>query len=109
MFYLFFSCTNKVEKKIVIKDFSKSFFDSVQPNKKMIKEGYVVYNVEIKGNVNDTIIVYFVNNKNFPTYLTGEINERYWEEYTGKLKKHLRIEPYKATKGILKIRYGLYK
>ena len=109
------SCVNSVEKKITITDFSHPFLDSLYPNSRM-KDKYITYNVEIRGYTNDTIIVYFSKSKKYfkenkikPTYLSGKINERYWEEHLGKTQKHLRIDPYKATKGELKIKYGLYK
>ncbi len=114
---LFFSCIgSSIEKRITIKDFSHSFIDSLKPNARMVKAGYIAHSVEIKGYTNDTIIVYFSmrkkyfeDNKKHPTYLSGEINERYFEEYSGKTQKYLQVEPYKATKGKLKIKYGLYK
>ena len=110
------SCnTTKVEKKITITNFSKPFLDSLLPNKNL-KNQYITYNAEIKGYTNDTIIVYFSDKKDsfyskklVPTYLIGKINKRYWEEDAGKTIKYLRIEPYKATKGTLKLKYGLYK
>ncbi len=90
-------------------DFSRPFLDSLQPSTRMKKEGYITYNVEVEGYVNDTIIIYFTGNKRYPNYLSGEINKRYWEEYLGKTPKYLSIYPYRATKGKLKIKYGLYK
>jgi len=105
---LFISCVSSVEKNKIMTDFSQSFLDSVQPNR-IMKGKYITYNVEIKGYVNDTIIIYFTGNKKYPTYLSGEINKRYWEEYSARTQKYLSIAPYRATKGKLKIKYGLYK
>mgnify|MGYP001094710044 CR=1 FL=1 len=106
----FLSCTNKVEKVTTINNLKDSFIDSLTPNKKMIREGYITYNVEISGFSNDSIILNINNGKKESNiYLKGNFNQKFVDEYLGKFTRYININPYKSTKNKIFIKYGLYK
>jgi competence protein ComGF len=101
----FLSC-NTDKRKITITDFSKSFSDTLYPNK---NSTYAAFFVEIKGEVNDSIILEFHESKNaLPFYFDGKIDKRLSLDYYGDGPQILNFKPYKATEGKLEIKYGLY-
>ena len=104
---LILSC-NKDKKYIIITDFSKTFIDSLYPYQKTIS-GYTTFYIEIKGEVNDSIILKFHKNKDaVHFYFNGKINEKMSFDYYGGVHQIIKFDPYKATNGKLKIKYGLY-
>jgi hypothetical protein len=106
----FLSCTTKVEKTIALNNLKKIFIDSLAPNKKMIKKGYITYNVEISGFSNDSIILNInKGEKEFNIYLKGNFKQKFMDEYLGKSSRYININPYKSTKNKIFIKYGLYK
>lgn len=113
LFFIFLfsmSCISKVEKTIQINNLKTIYIDSLVPNEKMIKKGYITYSVKISGFSNDTIILNInKREKKSNIYLTGKFDKRYTEEYLGKSSKNIFINPYNSTKNNISIKYGLYK
>ena len=101
----FLSC-NTDKKRITITDFNKSFCDTLYPNE---NSAYAMMNIWVKGFVNDTILIKLGSKNETPILkLKGEINERWYTDYYGGGKRIVIFEPYKAKKGKLEIKYGLY-
>jgi len=101
------SCNND-KKSITITDFSKTFTDSLYPHEKDVLE-YTTFYIEIDGEVNDSIILEFVDSIDaIPFYFNGEINKKLSFDYYGGVHQIIKFKPYKATSGKLKIKYGLY-
>ncbi len=109
IFVFLSSCNYKNEQTVTIVDFQSEFVDSLIPKKKMIKNGYATFNVEIKGFVNDSIKINLENGKqNTSFFLNGKIDSRFIDEYSGCCPRYIYIYPYKASKGKVEIKYGLY-
>jgi len=103
---LLVSCGEREDRKsITITDFSKSFSDTLYPIKNTT---YAAVSVEIKGEVNDSIILEFHARDAIPFYFNGKIDERFSFDYYGEGPQILNFKPFKATRGKLKIEYGLY-
>lgn len=89
----FVSCTHKNE--IVISDIKAPLVDVLSLDKNY---AYSSYTIEVKGNVNDTIII----NDKYKLY--GEIDTVIKTDFYGGGKElRLIYKPYKASKGLLKI------
>lgn len=103
------SCSQRQDKKFVtITDFSKIFRDELYPQKSLINE-YTTYFVEIKGEVNDSIILRFHDGEDaIPFYFFGKINKRLSFDFYGGTQRVFIFDPFKATYGKLMIEYGLY-
>jgi hypothetical protein len=104
---LLLSCREREDRKVVtLIDFTKEFKDSINPNKNYT---YTAFFVEIKGEVNDSIIFEFHESKNaVPFYFNRKIDEQLSFDYYGGFPCVFIFKPYKASKGELKIKYGLY-
>ena len=103
---LLLSCREREDRKsITITDFSKSFSDTLYPNE---NSTYAAVSVEIKGEVNDSIILEFHARDAIPLYFNGRIDERITFDYYGGGPQIFIFKPYKATEGKLEIKYGLY-
>lgn len=108
--YFFFvaailSC-NKDKKSITVTDFTKVYTDSISPDDKSYS-GYTTYYVEIKGEVNDSVIFKFARKEGLPFYFKGVIDEKLSFDYYGGHPCFIKFNPYKASKGKLKISYEL--
>ncbi len=103
---LLVSCGERADRKsVTITDFSKSFSDTLYPIKNTT---YVAVSVEIKGEVNDSIILEFHARDAIPFYFNGRIDERITFDYYGGGPQIFIFKPYKNTEGKLEIKYGLY-
>lgn len=103
------SCSQIQDKKFVtITDFSKGYRGELLPKESLIHE-YTTYFVEIKGEVNDSIILRFHEGEDaIQFYFIGKINKRLSFDYYGGTRRVFIFDPFKATNGRLKIEYGLY-
>lgn len=101
---ILFSC-NKDKAKLVITDFSEPQEITLEPYDLY---PYTMMNVWITGHVNDTIILKMHSDDNKPILkLSGNIKERWYTDYYGEGSRTLIFDPYKATKGELKIEFQL--
>lgn len=104
LFILFASC-NKDKTELEITDFSKSHTVILEPYKFY---PYSTLNVWVEGYSNDTILIKLHNKKNTPILkLQGKFKERWHTDYYGEGSRTFIFEPYKATKGKVKIQYSL--
>ena len=101
LFLLTINC-NDISKSIVIDDFSEKQSFSIVP-----KEGEPYYGlyVYVKGNVNDTCIVKYELHS---TKLIGVVDTLLSTEYYGfGQEADVIFDPYKATKGELKMKVSI--
>ncbi len=101
--FLFSSCYRK-SKSIVITDFSNAIIDTIIPNE---KGPYSTAIFEIEGHSNDTIKVEFYGYKR---KFTGDFKRNIKMDYYGGIGTGVvfKFDPYRAKKGELKIKYGIY-
>jgi len=103
------SCENSSDrKKVTIDNFNEKFIDSLVP---IPDKAYSVFYVKIEGNSNDTIRLNLgSNNPQVPHldyYFTGDFEEEIRLDYYGESNKYITFDPYKATKGKIKLIYRL--
>lgn len=91
-------------RNFVVTDFSKKRVDTLIPYE---NKTYVGYFIKVKGNVNDTIKIQTVNYGGHYTIPPGEIDTLLNADYYGTDTLIWAFDPYKATKGKLKIEYSL--
>lgn len=102
------SCGSKDYKKFTITDFSKKRVDTLIPykwKKKSPFHSYVMYNIKVKGYVNDTIKI--KHNGWLDINLVGKIDTLIQTDYYGTNKKVVVFDPYRATRGKVDIEYSL--
>ena len=88
----FLSCNTNVRTR-TINDFSKPFSDTLFPNK---NSTYASFFLEIKGEVNDSILLEFQESKNaVPFYFYGKIDERLVFDYYGGSPQVIKFKPFK--------------
>ncbi|MFD0837256.1 hypothetical protein ACFQ0I_15865 [Mariniflexile aquimaris] len=97
---LVLSCYQK-NNTIQINDFSKSINDILIPKE---NGSYSNASIEIKGDVNDTIIIKFYNTER--KYI-GSFKDKLIGDYYGSLPVEFNFDPYKATKGQINVTYGI--
>ncbi|MEP6262279.1 MAG: hypothetical protein ABJ092_11915 [Gillisia sp.] len=103
------SCENSSDKKkVTIDNFNEKFVDSLIP---VPDKNYSVCYVKIEGNSNDTIRLNLSsNNPQIPSsdyYFIGDFEEEIRLDYYGESNQYVTFDPYKATKGKIKLIYRL--
>lgn len=101
------SCGNTTDKKkITINNFSEKFIDSLIP---IPDKSYAVYYIKIEGTSNDTIRISPSKSKDpkHSYYLIGDFEKEIRLDYYGGSKQYITFDPYKATKGKVKLTYAL--
>ena len=108
---IFVSCEfvfNTVEHEIIIDDFMKDklIIDTVEPKK---NKGYLSHQVEIKGDVSDTVI-FKMCDVCYEKKIIGKVDTMFHEEFYGQGKQFLfiKIKGNKNTKGKLKIQHKIF-
>lgn len=99
----FFSC-NTVEREVVISQFNETFIDTIRP---IGEKGYSTMKLQINGEVNDSVVIFF---QGTPKYYIGSFSDERLGDFYGGNESYLeiKVEPYKATKGSLELKYGIY-
>ena len=98
-------------KQVTIEDFSKKFTDSLIPDPE--RKDYFRYQLEAKGNTNDSIKVSISlsNSDNSAEtrdfFLTGDFNETIAGDYYGDTNIYITFDPYNATEGTVELKYHL--
>jgi len=87
-------------KEIFIDNFSNTTVNTLDP---VIGKAYSSQEIKIEGYVNDTIIIR--DFYGYPIYLNGKLEKVLNSEYYGSYPSTIKIEPYKATEGRLKIKH----
>ncbi|NJB38208.1 hypothetical protein [Croceivirga sp. JEA036] len=98
------NCNNRGDQiNFLITDFTKQRVDTLVPYK---NKSYITYYIKIKGKVNDTIKI---QRKDYGHYfiLPGHVDTLLNGDYYGTENIIWTFDPYKATKGELKIEYSL--
>ncbi|WP_298364847.1 hypothetical protein [uncultured Lutibacter sp.] len=97
------SCYQK-SQTVVITDFSNSIIDTLKAKK---SGHYGAAIMEIEGHSNDTIIISFYN---FKRKFSGNFKKSINMDFYGGLNSHVifKFNPYKATSGEIKVKYGIY-
>src|SRR5690606_31595272 len=103
------SCENSSDrKKVTIDNFNEKFIDSLVP---IPDKNYSVFYVKIEGNSNDTIRLNLGSNnpqvRPLDYYFIGDFEEEIRLDYYGESNKYITFDPYKATKGMIKLIYRL--
>ncbi len=99
------SCSHKDEKKYVITKFDLPIYDTIKPLKGI---GYTTKCIEIKGYVDDSILVSFGRgNSNTSFYLTKKIDFFINPDYYGESDAVFVFDPYKAKKGKLELTFSI--
>lgn len=100
---IFVSCSQGVEKRYVVKEFSKPIADTLKPIK---DEQYSAKIIKIKGTVDDTIFVSF-GGDSFKQYLTGKIDTIFNPDFYGETNAVFVFDPYKAEKGEIELIFSI--
>lgn len=103
------SCENSSDKKkVTIDNFNEKFIDSLIP---IPDKNYSVFYTKIEGNSNDTIRLNLSPSKlqdpNRNYYFIGNFEKEIRLDYYGGSNQYITFDPYKATKGKIKITYQL--
>ena len=105
------SCAQKGstdKKKITIDNFNEKFLDSLIP---IPDKSYAVFYTKIEGNSNDTIRLNISPDKsedpNGNYYFIGDFKKEIRMDYYGESIQYITLDPYKATKGKVKLTYML--
>ena len=99
LFFSFLSCKSDT-KTIHITEFTQPIRDSlfIIDNTR----DFSTYRIEVNGVVNDTCLIYPYE-QNFGFKINGKIDTSFVMDYYGGYNLPFNFEPYKATKGNLKI------
>ena len=101
------SCGNSTDnKKITIDNFDEKFIDSLIP---IPDKSYAVYYIKIEGTSNDTIRISLSKSEDSKHYyyLIGDFKKEIRLDYYGGSVEYITFDPYKATKGKVKLTYQL--
>ena len=103
------SCENSSDKKkVTIDNFNEKFVDSLIP---IPDKNYSVFYVKIEGNSNDTIRLNLSSTNtqvpNLDYFFIGDFEEEIRLDYYGESIQYITFDPYKATKGKIKLIYRL--
>jgi len=101
------SCGNSPDsKKVTIDNFNEKFVDSLIP---IPDKSYNVYYIKIQGSSNDTIRISPSKSKDpkHYYYLIGNFKKEIRLDYYGGSIEYITFDPYKATKGKVKLTYQL--
>jgi len=105
--FVIFACSKarKDSVEIRVTDFTNDVIVELEPYE---NRTYAMMNIWIEGTVNDTILIKMNSADNQPILkLSGEIKERWYADYYGSQEQIIIFEPYRATKGDLKIKAKL--
>lgn len=93
-------------KKVKIKNFEEKFIDSLVPGDDI---NYSIFYIKIEGYSNDTIRITPSKSEDQEHYyyLTGEFEKEIRQDYYGGYNTYITFDPYKATKGKIKITYSI--